>query len=404
MFGREWPEWHAEVSGAEKVLFWMGGTWNWGDWIVNYVAEKGGEEFLFENIGVGLIPAAEKGDKPTTQTHPLVYGVSSSAKHPDLAFRLITLVTTKEANTKHAVDSAHIGILQSQADYEPYKADRFLNEAIYMLDYTTFLPNNPEYRSRIRRTFMATQKISFIQWLRDTGLLTRIVIYTLLVVTISPLIVGYLWLTIASFSTKTYGLRAEGWTLSNWAEFLAPGARPFGRSGYASIWRVTFNTFLVGLTMTVLICFISSMAGYALSRLNFPGRKGFLSMTLILHSFPSATLLIAIYFILDFFSSIPLIGRLIGYNTIGGVAIVIVALLLPFGVWLMKGFFDNISWDHESIYVRHRADKLECDLSSGIVPNDSRDVLLYLHAERPAEHLQRRQQRRSVILLTIEDW
>ncbi len=71
---------------------------------------------------------------------------------------------------------------------------------------------------------MTTQKITFIQWLRETGLLARIVMYALLVVTIAPLIVGYLWLTIASFSTKTYGLRAEGWTLSNWAEFLAPGA------------------------------------------------------------------------------------------------------------------------------------------------------------------------------------
>lgn len=159
IFGREWPDWHTEVSDTGKVLFWMGGTWNWGDWKVNYVAEKGGEEFLFENIGVGLIPAAEKGGKPTTLTHPLVYGVSSGSKHPDLAFRLITLVTTKEANTKHAVDSAHLGILQSQADYEPYKADRFLSEAIYMLDYTTFLPNNPDWGTYSTAWFEGLQAV-----------------------------------------------------------------------------------------------------------------------------------------------------------------------------------------------------------------------------------------------------
>jgi inositol-phosphate transport system permease protein len=194
---------------------------------------------------------------------------------------------------------------------------------------------------------MATQKTTFFRWLRDTGFFNRIINYTLLFVTIAPLVVGYLWLVLATFSTKTYGLQVEGWTLNNWTEFLAPGARPFGRSGYASIWVVTFNTFLVGLTMTILICSISAMAGYALSRLNFPGRKGFLSMTLILHAFPSVTLLIAIYFVLDWFSSKPLIGKLIGYNTIGGVALVMVALMLPFGVWLMKGFFDNLSWDME---------------------------------------------------------
>ncbi|PIE34315.1 hypothetical protein CSA56_07995 [candidate division KSB3 bacterium] len=159
MFGREWPEWHTEVSAADKVLFWMGGTWNWGDWKVNYIADKGGEEYLFENIGFGLIPAAEKGGKPVTLTHPLVYGVSSSSKHPDLAFRLITLVTTKEANTKHAVNSAHLGILKSQADYEPYKADRLLGEALYMLNYTTFLPNNPGWGTYSEAWFQALQAV-----------------------------------------------------------------------------------------------------------------------------------------------------------------------------------------------------------------------------------------------------
>jgi len=159
MFGREWPEWHTEVSSAEKVLFWMGGTWNWGDWKVNYVADKGGEAFLFDNIGFGLIPAAEKGGKPVTLTHPLVYGVSSGSKNPDLAFRLITLVTTKEANTKHAVESAHLGILKSQADYEPYKADRFLGEALYMLNYTTFLPNNPNWGTYSEAWFQAMQAV-----------------------------------------------------------------------------------------------------------------------------------------------------------------------------------------------------------------------------------------------------
>jgi inositol-phosphate transport system substrate-binding protein len=159
LFGREWPEWHTEVSSADKVLFWMGGTWNWGDWKVNYVAEKGGEEFLFENIGFGLIPAAEKGGKPVTLTHPLVYGVSSGSKHPDLAFRLITLITTKEANTKHAVESAHLGILKSQADYEPYKADRFLSEALYMIEYTTFLPNNPDWGTYSEAWFQGLQAV-----------------------------------------------------------------------------------------------------------------------------------------------------------------------------------------------------------------------------------------------------
>jgi inositol-phosphate transport system substrate-binding protein len=89
----------------------------------------------------------------------LVYGISSGSKHPDLAFRLITGVTTKEANTKHAVDSAHLGILKSQGDYEPYKADRLLSEALYMLDYTTFLPNNPDWGAYSEAWFTGLQAV-----------------------------------------------------------------------------------------------------------------------------------------------------------------------------------------------------------------------------------------------------
>jgi len=95
------------------------------------------------------------------------------------------------------------------------------------------------------------------------------------------------------------------------------------------------------------------MTAYALSRMKFTGRKSFLSLTLILHAFPSVTLLIPIYFVLICVSKIPVIGRGVpllgglGYNTIGGVALVMVAFQLPFGIWVMKGFFDNISWDME---------------------------------------------------------
>jgi len=107
------------------------------------------------------------------------------------------------------------------------------------------------------------------------------------------------------------------------------------------------------LIMTLIVVVVSSMTAYALSRMKFAGRKSFLSLTLILHAFPSVTLLIPIYFVLLWVSKIPGIGRGVpllgglGYNTIGGVALVMVAFQLPFGIWVMKGFFDNISWDME---------------------------------------------------------
>ncbi|MBA7707992.1 hypothetical protein ES703_116879 [subsurface metagenome] len=154
--------------------------------------------------------------------------------------------------------------------------------------------------------------------------IVRAVIYILLILSVTPVIVGYLWMLISSFSKKTEGLRSLGWTL-------------------------------VALTMTIIVVLVSSLAGYALSRMKFAGRRAFLSMTLILHAFPSVTLLIPIYFVLRWISKVPLVGRGIplvvgfGFNTMGGVALVMVAFQLPFGIWIMKGFFDNISWDMERL-------------------------------------------------------
>jgi inositol-phosphate transport system permease protein len=171
----------------------------------------------------------------------------------------------------------------------------------------------------------------------------------LLILTI-PVIVGYIWIVISTFSRRTHGLipvdsegNFGGLTLENWS-FVWEDPH---------IWGVTFNTFLLAALLTVGVVVISALAGYALSRISFPGRKTFLAGTLILHAFPSVTLLIAIYFVLRWISKIPVLGKGLpiiggfGYNTVGGVALVMVALSLPLGIWLMKGFFDNVSWDME---------------------------------------------------------
>ncbi len=170
--------------------------------------------------------------------------------------------------------------------------------------------------------------------------------YALLVITVLPIVVGYFWLVLNSFSARTEGLLpVGGLALENWS-FLRE--TPFGR-GYPSIWRVTLNTFLVAISMTIAVVLVSSLAGYALSRLNFPGRKSFLSLTLILHAFPSVTLLIGIYFVLR---------TLKLYNTVLGVGLVMIGFELPFGIWLMKGFFDNVSWDMERAALIDGASRL----------------------------------------------
>jgi len=178
---------------------------------------------------------------------------------------------------------------------------------------------------------------------------SRIVPYVFLIILSLPIILGFAWILVSTFSYRAYGLvpinkdgNFGGLTFDNWS-FLAD----------KTIWLVTLNTFVLAVGLTIGVIIVSAMAGYALSRIKFPGRKTILSLSLVLHAFPSVTLLIAIYFVLRWIGKIPILGRGIpfiggfGYNTLGGVIMVSVALQLPLGIWLMKGFFDNVPWDME---------------------------------------------------------
>jgi len=134
-------EWHPTVTDG-KVLFYNAGSWTWKDWQATY---KVPEQSLWDNVGFMLIPAAQRGGKPVTVSHPLAYAVTSNAKDKDLAFRLIANATTPELNSRHSVTSAHLAVLTTQKDDPTYKQDKFLLATQYMLDYTKFIPNHAKF-------------------------------------------------------------------------------------------------------------------------------------------------------------------------------------------------------------------------------------------------------------------
>ena len=135
--------WNETVTQG-KVLFANAGTWTWADWIKTY---KVPEQQQWDNVGFTLVPAAQKGGKPVTLSHPLVYAVTGNSKNQELAFRVIAAATTPELNSKHSVGSAHLAILKSQEKDPTYQQDKFLLAAGYMLEYTTFVPNHPKFGS-----------------------------------------------------------------------------------------------------------------------------------------------------------------------------------------------------------------------------------------------------------------
>jgi inositol-phosphate transport system permease protein len=164
-----------------------------------------------------------------------------------------------------------------------------------------------------------------------------IIAYGVLGLTTLPIILMYLWLLLSSFSEQMkYGFIPVRFTLENW-KFLWTNVE-HGGSTLPSIWTATWNSFVFSGTLTILEVIIGVMAGYALSRLEFPGRQALLKTTLLLHAFPSIALLIAVYYILNFMGL---------FDSLWGVVLVKTALQIPMTAWIVKGFFDDVPWDVE---------------------------------------------------------
>lgn len=167
-------------------------------------------------------------------------------------------------------------------------------------------------------------------------------IMLLLAVLSLPIGVMYLFLVIDTFTNAPSGsLIPNELTIQHW-RFLWD-ARVTG-----DVWGPTATTLLFALSMVVIVLAISSTAGYAISRLNLPFRRFFLSGLLVMHAFPSVTLIIGVFLVLQFAGL---------YNTLIGVILVKASLMLPFGIWIMKGFYDQVPWENEMAGVQDGADR-----------------------------------------------
>jgi inositol-phosphate transport system permease protein len=222
---------------------------------------------------------------------------------------------------------------------------------------------------------------------------TTLVLYAFLVAGALPILLPYLWLVTVAFSGRTGAGTAVLWLtlavlvpalvawsairlglaegprqrraellllaltlgllalvvgprlhLDNWRFLWNPdiadalkGASGVGAK-FPSVWTAFANSLAVACTQMVLVVVVATLAGYYLSRFDFPGREGYLKGLLVLHAFPAMTLIIPIFLLMHW------VGLL---DTRASVVLVIVALELPFAIFVMKGFFDAVPWDIE---------------------------------------------------------
>ncbi|WP_421847957.1 carbohydrate ABC transporter permease [Marinomonas sp.] len=159
-----------------------------------------------------------------------------------------------------------------------------------------------------------------------------------------PLALMYVYLFIDTLSNTHPGdLLPYEFTLEHWRFLWEP------IPGKPNIWIVTLNTLVFSVVSTLVTILVSSMAAYALSRLNIPLRSAMLGGVMVLHAFPTVTLLIAIFLILQYLGL---------YDTLSGVILVKASLELPFGIWILKGFYDSVPWELEMAAMQDGASRL----------------------------------------------
>ncbi|MER6914221.1 sugar ABC transporter permease [Streptomyces sp. NPDC000594] len=121
----------------------------------------------------------------------------------------------------------------------------------------------------------------------------------------------------------THPMEMEGFTLSNYTHVL-------GETEFLT-WML--NSVLIAVGTMLVGVLISASAGYALSRMRFPGHSSLMWTFLVCQMFPVAVLIVPLYNIL---------GTLGLLDSYGGLIITYCSVSVPFCAWMLKGYFDTI--------------------------------------------------------------
>jgi arabinogalactan oligomer / maltooligosaccharide transport system permease protein len=97
--------------------------------------------------------------------------------------------------------------------------------------------------------------------------------------------------------------------------------------------RWFLNSVIVAAATMALGIFIAATAGYALSRMRFPGHRPLMWLFLVTQMFPFAILIVPIYTIM---------ARLQLINTYWALILANCTIAVPFCAYLLKGYFDTI--------------------------------------------------------------
>jgi ABC-type glycerol-3-phosphate transport system permease component len=154
-------------------------------------------------------------------------------------------------------------------------------------------------------------------------------VYAVLGLYFSFLLLPVVYMVLVSFTSQSFLFSPQlipsldSLTLDNYVSVLSRG----------QFQQYFINSMIVAVSTTLLVLTVGIMAGYSMSRFDYPGRNGLLYAFLSTQMLPIVLILIPFYvlmFSLDLIDS--LLGIIIAHSVIG----------IPLGTWLLKGYIDDI--------------------------------------------------------------
>lgn len=154
-----------------------------------------------------------------------------------------------------------------------------------------------------------------------------ILIYAILIITAVAVIYPVYWIVLGALNPGSSLFRTSmiptGLTFQHFSDL-------FAETDYLNWYK---NTLFIAVMNMLLSTVLIVSAAYAFSRFRFPGRRQSLMTLLVLQMFPSFMGMIAIYILL---LQINLLDNL------WGLILVYAGGSIPFGAWLVKGYFDAL--------------------------------------------------------------
>jgi ABC-type glycerol-3-phosphate transport system permease component len=153
--------------------------------------------------------------------------------------------------------------------------------------------------------------------------------YTVVIVSLIFFILPMVWIIYCSFRTQA----------SIFSGKVIPHLKEFTLENYRLIFSVTdfptyfINSLKIAMTVSLLSLVFSVLGAYGLSRFNIRGKQTIILGIFSTQMFPQVLLIIPMYLIV--FSL-----RLL--DTVSGVVLGQLVLVLPFSIWMLKGYFDGI--------------------------------------------------------------